>query len=127
MSTDGYGASGAGIGKQPFADILSPHRCAGSSHARPNRLNRPTGPTAVVLLSVAPHTRQRWRARGPPLRELPPDTDKHGPTRTDTDMRYWNPRTVVVGEGLLTGGLGRRWRARKPPLRELPPPTDEYG
>ena len=58
---------GSGTNKRPFADLRPPHPCAGSSHACPNRLTRPTGPTAVVFLLVAQHTRQRAANDGVPL------------------------------------------------------------
>ena len=48
------------------------------------------------------------RVCGRPSEKPPPDTDRHGQTLTDTDMRYWNPRTGVVSEGLQTVGRPRK-------------------
>ena len=54
MSTDEYGVSGAGIGKQPFADIHPPHKCAGSSHALSDRSDRSDRSDEAVVMPKPP-------------------------------------------------------------------------
>ena len=57
--------------------------------------NRPQGEFCPPTLARTRAARLRRRLRRGKPTEAPLYTDKHGPTRTDTDMRYWNPHIDV--------------------------------